>query len=91
MGRVDIWNSWKALGGAMGGYTTAKKELLNCYVNVLDLIYFQIQRPAVGATLKFWIWKRHHLRDKLEWNTKYFKAGMKKAGFDIVDGDSLFQ
>jgi glycine C-acetyltransferase len=33
-------------------------------------------------------WKRHHFRDKLEWNTKYFKAGMKKAGFDIVEGDS---
>ena len=28
------------------------------------------------------------LRDKLEWNTNYFKEGMKKAGFDIIDGDS---
>ena len=28
------------------------------------------------------------LRDKLEWNTNYFKAGMKKAGFDIIEGDS---
>jgi len=43
MGRIDIITGTlgKALGGAMGGYTTGKKEIMKCYVNVQDLIYFQ--------------------------------------------------
>jgi glycine C-acetyltransferase len=47
--------------------------------------------PAiVGASIKVFelLEKDTSLRDKLEWNTNYFKAGMKKAGFDIVEGDS---
>ena len=47
--------------------------------------------PAiVGASIKVFelLEKDTSLRDKLEWNTNYFKAGMKKAGFDIIDGDS---
>jgi glycine C-acetyltransferase len=44
----------------------------------------------VGASIKVFelLEKDTTLRDKLEWNTNYFKAGMKKAGFDIIDGDS---
>lgn len=43
----------------------------------------------VGASIKvFDLLKDSALRDKLEWNTNYFKEGMKKAGFDIIDGDS---
>ena len=47
--------------------------------------------PAiVGASIKVFelLEKDTILRDQLEWNTNYFKAGMKKAGFDIVEGDS---
>nr|WP_305069880.1 aminotransferase class I/II-fold pyridoxal phosphate-dependent enzyme [Flavobacterium covae] len=47
--------------------------------------------PAiVGASLKVFelLEKDTSLRDQLEWNTNYFKEGMKKAGFDIIDGDS---
>ena len=47
--------------------------------------------PAiVGASIKVFdmLANDTSLRDKLEWNTNYFKKGMKKAGFDIVDGDS---
>jgi glycine C-acetyltransferase len=44
----------------------------------------------VGASIKVFelLEKDTSLRDKLEWNTNYLKAGMKKAGFDIIDGDS---
>jgi len=44
----------------------------------------------VGASIKVFelLEKDTTLRDKLEWNTNYFKAGMKKAGFDFIDGDS---
>src|SRR5690606_21968175 len=44
----------------------------------------------VGASLKVFelLKKDTKLRDQLEWNTNYFKAGMKKAGFDFIDGDA---
>jgi glycine C-acetyltransferase len=42
----------------------------------------------LGRLKVFELRKDTTLRDQLEWNTNYFKAGMKKAGFDIVDGDS---
>ena len=44
----------------------------------------------VGASIKVFelLEKDTSLRDKLEWNTNYFKTGMKKAGFDIIEGDS---
>src|SRR5690554_2743226 len=94
MGRVDIITGTfgKALGGAMGGYTTGKKEIIE--------ILRQRSRPylfsnslapmIVGASIKvFDLLKQDtSLRDKLEWNTNYFKEGMKKAGFDIIDGDA---
>lgn len=44
----------------------------------------------VGASIKVFelLEKNKDLKDKLEWNTKYFKTGLKKAGFDIIEGDS---
>ena len=94
MGRVDIITGTlgKALGGAMGGYTTAKKEIVELLrQRSRPYLFSNSLAPAiVGASIKVFelLEKDTTLRDKLEWNTNYFKAGMKKAGFDIVEGDS---
>ncbi|RVU91074.1 glycine C-acetyltransferase [Flavobacterium columnare] len=94
MGRVDIITGTlgKALGGAMGGYTTAKKEIIEILrQRSRPYLFSNSLSPAiVGASLKVFqlLEKDTSLRDQLEWNTHYFKEGMKKAGFDIIDGDS---
>lgn len=94
MGRVDIITGTlgKALGGAMGGYTTAKKEVIEILrQRSRPYLFSNSLSPAiVGASLKVFelLKKDNSLRDQLEWNTNYFKEGMKKAGFDIIDGDS---
>ncbi|MGO4820223.1 MULTISPECIES: glycine C-acetyltransferase [unclassified Flavobacterium] len=94
MGRVDIITGTlgKALGGAMGGYTTAKKEIIELLrQRSRPYLFSNSLAPAiVGASIKVFelLEKDTTLRDQLEWNTNYFKAGMKKAGFDIIDGDS---
>ncbi|WP_298149792.1 glycine C-acetyltransferase [Flavobacterium sp.] len=94
MGRVDIITGTlgKALGGAMGGYTTGKKEIIELLrQRSRPYLFSNSLAPAiVGASIKVFelLEKDTSLRDKLEWNTNYFKEGMKKAGFDIIDGDS---
>jgi glycine C-acetyltransferase len=94
MGRVDIITGTlgKALGGAMGGYTTAKKEVIEILrQRSRPYLFSNSLAPAiVGASIKVFelLEKDTTLRDKLEWNTNYFKAGMKAAGLDIIDGDS---
>jgi glycine C-acetyltransferase len=94
MGRVDIITGTlgKALGGAMGGYTTAKKEVIEILrQRSRPYLFSNSLAPAiVGASLKVFelLQKDTSLRDKLEWNTNYFKNGMKNAGFDFIDGDS---
>ena len=94
MGRVDIITGTlgKALGGAMGGYTTAKKEIIEILRQRSRPYLFSnsLAPSIVGASIKVFelLEKDTSLRDKLEWNTNYFKEGMKKAGFDIIDGDS---
>ncbi len=94
LGRVDIITGTlgKALGGAMGGYTTAKKEIIELLrQRSRPYLFSNSLAPAiVGASIKVFelLEKDTSLRDKLEWNTNYFKSGMKKAGFDIVEGDS---
>lgn len=94
MGRVDIITGTfgKALGGAMGGYTTGKKEIIELLRQRSRPYLFSnsLAPMIVGASIKvFDLLKQDtSLRDKLEWNTNYFKEGMKKAGFDIIDGDS---
>ncbi len=94
MGRVDIVTGTlgKALGGAMGGYTTGKKEIIALLrQRSRPYLFSNSLAPAiVGASLKVFelIAEDTSLRDKLEWNTNYFKKGMLKAGFDIVNGDS---
>jgi len=94
MGRVDIITGTlgKALGGAMGGYTTAKKEIIEILrQRSRPYLFSNSLAPAiVGASIKVFelLEKDTTLRDTLEKNTNYFKTEMKKAGFDIVDGDS---
>ncbi len=94
MGRVDIITGTlgKALGGAMGGYTTGKKEIIEVLRQRSRPYLFSnsLAPTIVGASLKVFdmLSNSTELRDQLEWNTTYFKDGMKKAGLDIVDGDS---
>ncbi|MDT8417626.1 MAG: glycine C-acetyltransferase [Lutibacter sp.] len=94
MGRVDIITGTlgKALGGAMGGYTTGKKEIIELLrQRSRPYLFSNSLAPAiVGASLKVFemISNDTSLRDKLAWNTNYFKEGMTKAGFDIIKGDS---
>ncbi len=94
MGRIDIITGTlgKALGGAMGGYTTAKKEVIEILrQRSRPYLFSNSLAPAiVGASIKVFemLESNTSLRDKLASNTTYFKNGMKKAGFDIIDGDS---
>jgi glycine C-acetyltransferase len=94
MGRIDIITGTlgKALGGAMGGYTTGKKEIIEILrQRSRPYLFSNSLAPAiVGASIKVFELLENDttLRDRLEHNTNYFKKGMKAAGFDIVDGDS---
>ena len=92
--RIDIITGTlgKALGGAMGGYTTGKKEIIDILrQRSRPYLFSNSLAPAiVGASIKVFemLDSDTALRDKLEWNTNYFKKGMNAAGLDIVDGDS---
>ena len=94
MGRVDIITGTlgKALGGAMGGYTTAKREVIEMLrQRSRPYLFSNSLAPAiVGASIKVFelLEKDTLLRDKLEWNTNYFKDGLRKIGIDFIDGDS---
>lgn len=94
MGRIDIITGTlgKALGGAMGGYTTGKKEIIELLrQRSRPYLFSNSLAPAiVGASIKVFEMLKGNtsLRDKLEENTKYFKKGIKAAGFDIIDGES---
>ncbi|WP_282030100.1 glycine C-acetyltransferase [Winogradskyella eximia] len=94
LGRIDIITGTlgKALGGAMGGYTTAKNEIVELLrQRSRPYLFSNSLAPAiVGASIKVFDMLKNDttLRDKVDWNTKYFKKGIKEAGFDIVDGDS---
>lgn len=93
MGRIDIITGTygKALGGASGGFTAARKEI----VEVLrqrsrPYLFSNTLAPSiVGASIKVLdlLSSSTALRDKLEANTKYFRSAMTAAGFDIVPGD----
>jgi glycine C-acetyltransferase len=93
MGRVDIITTTfgKALGGASGGCISGSKEIINWMRNkARPYLFSNTVAPAVvGATIKVMdlLMSSTSLRDKLEKNTKYFRAKMTEAGFDIVAGD----
>ncbi|MDQ3111682.1 MAG: glycine C-acetyltransferase [Bacteroidota bacterium] len=94
MGRVDIITGTlgKALGGAMGGFTTGKKEIIEMLrQRSRPYLFSNSLAPAiVGASIAVFdmLSETTALRDKLEWNVNYFKEGIKKAGLDIRQGES---
>ena len=94
MGRVDLITGTlgKALGGAMGGFTTGRKEIIELLrQRSRPYLFSNSLAPAiVGASIAVFdlLNETTHLRDKLEENVRYFKKGVKEAGFDIKDGDS---
>ncbi|MEO8232694.1 MAG: glycine C-acetyltransferase [Ignavibacteriota bacterium] len=92
MGRIDIITGTlgKALGGASGGYTSAKKEIVDLLRQRSRPYLFSntVAPNIVAASLKVFemLSATSHLRDKLEDNTKYFREKIKAAGFNIKDG-----
>ncbi len=92
--RVDIITGTlgKALGGAMGGYTTGHKEIIEMLRQRSRPYLFSnsLAPNIVGGALSVFkrIMKDTSLKEKLEWNTAYFKEGMKKLGFDIGKSES---
>ncbi|MCF6279987.1 MAG: glycine C-acetyltransferase [Flavobacteriaceae bacterium] len=94
LGRVDIITGTlgKALGGAMGGFTTGKKEIIEILrQKSRPYLFSNSLAPAiVGASLKVFemISNDTTLRDTLEKNTNYFRKEMEKAGFDLVGADA---
>ena len=92
--KVDIITGTlgKALGGAMGGYTTGPKEIIEMLRQKSRPYLFSnsLAPSIVGAAIKVFdiLNKNTALRDRLEENTKYFKQQIVGAGFDIKPGDS---
>ena len=92
--RVDIITGTlgKALGGAMGGYTTGKKEIIEMLRQRSRPYLFSnsLAPSIVGAGIKVFdlLSSTTELRDKLEENTSYFKSKIVAAGFDVKEGDS---
>lgn len=93
MGRVDIITGTfgKALGGGSGGYTAARQEIVDLLrQRSRPYLFSNTLAPAIcAASIQAldMLTSSTELRDRLEANTKYFRAAMKKAGFDVPDGD----
>ncbi|TPN85891.1 glycine C-acetyltransferase [Aquimarina algicola] len=93
MGRIDIITGTygKALGGASGGFTAARKEIVEMLRQRSRPYLFSntVAPSIVGASIKVLdiLNSSTTLRDKLEENTKYFRSEMTAAGFDIIAGD----
>jgi glycine C-acetyltransferase len=94
LGRVDIITGTlgKALGGAMGGFTSGRKEIIDLLRQRSRPYLFSnsLAPSIVGASIAVFdmLSKTTELRDKLDSNIQQFKTGIKAAGFDIKDGDS---
>ncbi len=94
IGRVDIITGTlgKALGGAMGGFTSGRKEIVELLRQRSRPYLFSnsLAPSIVGASIAVLdiLNESTELRDKLESNVNHFKKGIKAAGFDIKDGDS---
>lgn len=94
LGRVDIITGTlgKALGGAMGGFTTGRKEIIDMLRQRSRPYLFSnsLAPSIVGASIEVFdiLKETTAFRDKLMDNVAYFKKGVKEAGFDIKDGDS---
>lgn len=94
LGRIDIITGTlgKALGGGMGGYTTGSREIISMLRQRSRPYLFSnsLAPSLVGASIKVFdlLSSNTNLRDKLEWNTVYFKNRIKELGFEIIDADS---
>lgn len=93
MGRIDIITGTlgKALGGASGGFTSGRKEIIEMLRQRSRPYLFSntVAPSIVGASIAVldMLTETTQLRDKLEYNTKYFRSKMTEAGFDIKPGD----
>jgi glycine C-acetyltransferase len=93
MGRIDIITGTlgKALGGASGGFTSGRKEVIEMLrQRSRPYLFSNTLAPSiVGASIAVldMLSETTELRDKLEWNTRYFRERMTEAGFDIKPGD----
>ncbi|HAA00135.1 MAG TPA: glycine C-acetyltransferase, partial [Flavobacteriales bacterium] len=94
IGRVDIITGTlgKALGGAMGGFTTGKKEIIEMLRQRSRPYLFSnsLAPHIVGASIAVFdmLSETTELRDKLDANITYFKEGMRKIGLEFKDGES---
>ena len=93
MGKIDIITGTlgKALGGASGGFTSGRKEMIDMLRQKSRPYLFSntLAPSIVGGSIAVldMLSASTHLRDKLEFNTKYFREKMTEAGFDIKPGD----
>ncbi|UII27732.1 glycine C-acetyltransferase [Fulvivirga maritima] len=93
MGRIDIITGTlgKALGGASGGFTAARKEIVELLrQRSRPYLFSNTLAPSItGASIAVidMLSQTTDLRDKLEWNTKYFREAMTEAGFNIKPGE----
>ena len=93
MGKIDIITGTlgKALGGASGGFTSGRKEIIDMLRQKSRPYLFSntLAPSIVGASIAVldMLTETTELRDKLEYNTKYFRTKMTDAGFDIKPGD----
>ena len=93
MGKIDIITGTlgKALGGASGGFTSGRKEVIDMLrQRSRPYLFSNTLAPSiVGASIAVldMLSQTTALRDKLEWNTQYFRKKMTEAGFDIKPGD----
>jgi glycine C-acetyltransferase len=93
MGRIDIITGTlgKALGGASGGFTSGRKEIIEMLRQRSRPYLFSntVAPSIVGASIAVldMLTETTELRDRLEYNTKYFRSKMTEAGFDIKPGD----
>ena len=93
MGKIDIITGTlgKALGGASGGFTSGRKEIIDMLRQKSRPYLFSntLAPSIVGASIAVhdMLTETTQLRDKLEYNTKYFRSKMTEAGFDIKPGD----
>ena len=93
MGRIDIITGTlgKALGGASGGFTSGRKEIIEILRQRSRPYLFSntVAPSIVGASIAVldMLTETTQLRDQLEYNTKYFRTKMTEAGFDIKPGD----
>jgi glycine C-acetyltransferase len=93
LGRIDIITGTlgKALGGASGGFTSGRKEIVELLLQRSRHYLFSntVAPSIVGASIKVLdlLSANTTLRDKLERNTQWFRKAMTDAGFDIIPGD----